>query len=266
MLAAFADRVAQWPNIAIVLSFSGVMLALLILSRRLGRRFLPRTGEDERASAVLDTFKVLGPLTGVFLSFSLVQSIGQFRAVDVNVAREATNIFQLDRALAGAPATEEARSARLALRDYVRSVVSDEWPALHDGESEPRATVQALNQLHLSVEALVARLPTDARAASDVDKNFDDMQDDRANRLGVAHGGLPDVIWWVLALLFALLFACGACLQGSTARHPLPIVYVTGLGLLAALLFIFDRPFQGDVSIAPAPIVKVLGQMEARLK
>lgn len=266
MIAAFADRMAQWPDIVIVLSFSGVVLALLVLSHRLGRRLLPRTGEEERASAVLDTFKVLGPLTGVFLSFSLVQSISQFRAADVNVTREATNIYQLDRSLAGAPTHADAASSRLALRAYVRSVVNDEWPALREGDEEPLTVTQALAQLQQAVERLITSLPPDARVSSDVDKNFEDIQDDRASRLGVAHGGLPNVIWWVLALLFVLLFACGACLQGSAARHPLPFVYVAGLGLLTSLLFIFDRPFQGDASISPAPIVKVLGQIEARLK
>lgn len=266
MLAALADSVAQWPNILIVLSFSGVMLALLALSRWLGRHVLPHAGDEERVTAALDTFKVLGPLAGLFLSFSLVQSIGQFRGADVNVTREATNIYQLDRSLAGAPASAELTSARLALRAYVRSVVSDEWAALREGRDESPATVEALTRLQLAVEALVARLPPDARASSDVDKNLDDIQDDRASRIGVAHGGLPGVMWWVLLLLFALLFACAACLQGAAARHPLPILYVTGLGLLAALLFIFDRPFQGEVSISPAPIAKVLAQMEARLR
>lgn len=266
MIAAFADRMAQWPNILIVLSFSSIFLLLMFLARWLGRHILPAERDEMRATAALDTFKLLGPLAGVFLSFSLVQSISQFRVADTNVSREATNIYQLDRALALTPQALDARPARLALRDYLQHVVTDDWAALREGRAESETTVEALTRLHEAVEALEASFPSQVRATSDIDDDFDDVQDDRATRLGIAHGGLPAVMWWVLALLLCLLFACAASLQRQHARHPLPVLYIAGLGLLAAVLFIIDRPFQGELSISPAPLVKVLGQLDARLK
>lgn len=266
MLAAFADQIAQWPNILVVFTFAGTMLALVFAAHALGERLLPKGEREALSHAALDTLKVLGPLTGLFLSFSLVQSITQFRAADMNVIREAADISQLDRALAGAPLPEESRAARLALRDYVHHVATDEWAGLRAGTLDVPQAADALARLQQAVEALVARLPPEQRTFNDVDKNFDDVQDDRAGRLAVAHGGLPDVMWWVLALLFALTFACTGCLQGAMARHPLPMLYITGLGLLAALLFIMDRPFQGEPSISPAPLLKVQGQLDARLK
>lgn len=265
MIVAFADRVAQWPNLVIVLGFAGLLLVLLVVADRIGR-LLPRAHCETRAAAALDTFKILGPLAGVFLSFSLVQAIGQFRTADLNVNREATNIFQLDRALSGVSSLADTRPARLALRDYTRQVVTAGWAAMRQGQDEAPQTAEALTRLQLAVDALVEKLPLDVRFANDIDKNLDDIHDDRAARLGIAHGGLPAVMWWVLAALFGLLFACAACLQGGHSRHPLPILYIAGLGLLSALLFIMDRPFQGDLSVSPAPLVKILGQLDARLK
>lgn len=264
MIAAFVGQVAQWPNIVIVLLFACGSLAMLALARAIGRHVLPR-GEDHTTEA-LDTFKMLGPLTGVFLAFCLVQSIGLFRTADSNVSREGTDLLQVDRSLAALPPGPQVVAARRALRAYVRHLVEDEWKALSQGKADTPATTEAFIQLQLAVEAAVADLPQDVKAASDLDKNLNDVQDDRAGRLGIAHGGLPNVVWWVLTLLFALIFACGAFLRGAAARHPLPILYVTGLSLLAALLFVFDRPFQGDVSISPKPIENVLVHMEARLK
>jgi len=260
-----ADSIAQWPNVAIVLSFAGLLLVLLAVAQRLGR-LLPRDdGQEARAIAALDTFKVLGPLAGVFLSFLLVQAIGQFRAADVNVSREAADIYQLDRALSGAASVTDARPARIALRAYLRSVVGTEWPAMQHGVDSPE-TAQALARLQQAADAMMESLPSEVRFANDIDKNLDDVQDDRATRLGIAHGGLPPIMWAVLAALLTLLFACAAFLQGAAARHPLPILYIAGLGLLSALLFIMDRPFQGELSVSPAPLVKVQNQLDARLR
>lgn len=264
MIATAADSIAQWPNVAIVLSFAGLLLVLLLIVRRLGR-LLPQAGEETHVLAALDTFKVLGPLAGVFLSFSLVQAIGQFRAADVAVSREAADVYQLDRALQGAAALTDTRPARLALRAYLRHVVSHEWPAMQQG-ADSLETAQALARLQLQSDAMIESLPSEVRFSNDIDKNLDDVQDDRATRLGIAHGGLPGIMWSVLAAMLTLLFACAAFLQGSAARHPLPVLYIAGLGLLSALLFIMDRPFQGELSVSPAPLVKVQNQLDARLR
>ncbi len=265
MIVSFADHLAQWPNVLIVLSVAVVLLLVLALVHRLGR-LLPREGAEARSAAALDTFKVLGPLAGVFLSFSLVQAIGQFRTADLNVSREAANIYQLDRALNGASSIMDPGPARLALRAYVSEVVTSGWAAMRRGGGEAPEAAAALARLQLEVDALLETLPLDARFSNDIDKNLDDVQDDRAARLGIARGGLPTVMWWVLGALLCLLFACAACLQGAQARHPLPILYIAGLGMLSALLFIMDRPFQGELSVSPAPLVKVEAQLEARLK
>lgn len=264
MFAALADALAGWSNISIVIGFTVALLVVLVLVQRLGR-LLPEEGREARALAALDTFKVLGPLAGVFLSFSLVQAISQFRTADVNVTREAADIYQLDRALNGASSLTDTRPARVALRAYVRDVIGQEWPAMHKGRESPE-TAQALLRLQVAVDAMLEELPADVRFSNDIDKNLDDIQDDRATRLGIAHGGLPAVMWSVLAALFTLLFACSAFLQGSAARHPLPILYIAGLGLLSALLFIMDRPFQGELNVSPAALVKIQGQLDARLK
>lgn len=263
MIAAFANEMAQWPNILIVLAFSAVMVALLGVARSVGRHLLPTCGEEER-SAALDTFKVLGSLTGLFLSFSLVQSMGEFRDANAEVSREAINLYQLDRALADVPGPD-SQATRRALRDYAHHVVTGEWTAMQRGSDEDHATTEAMARLQGAVEALIAGLPADQRMTNDIDKNFDDVQDDRARRIASAHGGLPAIMWRVMAMLLALLLVAAAWLQGPARRNPLPVFYMAGLGLLAALLFIFDRPFQGELSVSPAPIIKVLAQLDARL-
>lgn len=264
MIAALAAKMAQWPELLIVLSFSSVMLLVMLAMRALGARILPEEGRDEHAEMALDTFKVLAPLAGIFIIFCLVQSIGQFRTAEAEIGREASTLYHLGRELTVAPAGDAQRNALVALRTYVDHVVHDEWAVLRAGSDESLETEKALIALQHAAEALMVQLPADMHT-DEIDKALDLIEDFRADRLEVADGGLPAIMWWVVVLLFALIFTGSAYMQGKAARHPLPVLYVTGLGLLAALLFIFDRPFQGEISLSPAPLEKALRQMDARL-
>lgn len=264
MIAALAARVAQWPELLVVLMFSGVVLSLTLAMRALGARILPEAGREEHAEAALDTFKVLGPLAGIFIIFCLVQSIGQFRVAEEQIAREASTLYHLGRQITMAPPGAQRQAALTALHGYVGHVVGDEWAALRAGETDFPQTDKALVDLQHAVEALIVQMPADVRS-DEIEKALDLIEDYRADRLEIADGGLPAVLWWVLALLFGLIFVGALYMQGKAARHPLPVLYVTGLGLLAALLFIFDRPFQGEISLSPAPLQKALRQMDVRL-
>ncbi|APH57148.1 Hypothetical protein GbCGDNIH6_1333 [Granulibacter bethesdensis] len=262
-----ANILAQWPNIVIIGIFCGALVIAQYLVQFLAKRIFPPTVLAEYNLSALDTFRVLGPLAGVFISFSLVQGIAEYRATGRQISLEATDAYQLDRALAGTDLGDKATPARLALSAYIQSVVTDEWRGLREGKTEASVTSQTMQALQEEVESLVNQLPPSMRVANDIDKNFDDLQDDRAKRLAVVRGGLPSIMWWVLGMLLLLLLICSAFLARPNRIyiHPLPTLFMAGLGIMSGLLFIIDRPYQGELCVSPAPLVKVLKQLNMRL-
>ncbi|WP_072572622.1 DUF4239 domain-containing protein [Granulibacter bethesdensis] len=262
-----ANTLAQWPNIVIIGIFCGVLVIAQYLVQFLAKRIFSATTLAEHNVSALDTFRVLGPLAGVFISFSLVQGIAEYRASERQISLEATDAYQLDRALAGTDLGDKANPARLALRAYIQSVVTEEWNGLREGKTVALVASQTMQALQEQVESLVNQLPPSLRIANDIDKNFDDLQEDRAKRLAVARGGLPSIMWWVLGMLMLLLLICSAFLARPNRIyiHPLPTLFMAGLGIMCGLLFIIDRPYQGELCVSPAPLVKVLKQLNIRL-
>lgn len=250
-----------WSNAAIIALFLLVAVPAAVLAHLAGARLFGRP-PPERHAAALEAFKLIGPLTGIFLTFSLVQSMGQFRSSDAAADREAANIVQLDRALAVFGA-ESGMASRLLLRDYARALVEDEWPALRHGRGGSKEATAAFARLAASVESM---LLAHTGTRFEVTRALDDVHDNRASRIGTATGGLPVIFWWITGCLFVLLICAMSCLDADRHWRILPGLYIAALTLLAALFYIIDSPYKGEQSISPRPLQTAVEVLDARLR
>ena len=91
----------------------------------------------------------------------------------------------------------EAIAVRMALANYLRLAIDDEWPATaHEAESP--LTQRALNSLY---EAAIALNRSGTRGPADMAEVFrqlDNVTAARRTRLHLATGLVPSVIWIVL--------------------------------------------------------------------
>jgi hypothetical protein len=215
------------------------------------RLFGPCT--QERHDAALEVWKMMATLTTVFLVFLLVQSMGYYRDAEVAAAKEAANLMQLDRALANSGQGQDS-PVRTRLRDYARGVIEDEWPAMLAGV-DSEAMNQTVRTLQQSIGELVANQPERA-ARQDVLRYLNDVEDDRAARLGAANNSVPSALWVIGGSLLALLLFTVAHLSPERMVTKMVIVHAAGLAMLAALLFVMDGPLKGAVSVAPRAMQK----------
>ena len=206
-------------------------------------------------AASYDVFKILASLVGIFLVFLLVQGMNHLRDAELAVSREAGNILQLDHALAGIP-SPAAVQARSRLQEYVRSVVTREWPAMKRGDSSPD-TQAALDRLQAAVNDVLAQEPERATSRL-VQRNFNDVEDDRTSREGVAEHDLLSALWEIVAGLLLLLVCDAALLNPALAETKILGFYVAGLALLIALLVCIDGPYRGDFSVSVRPLQQAL--------
>ncbi len=243
------------------LIFAAALPGAVLLAPVLYTRLSGRAASRERHDAALEVWKLMGTLTAVFLTFLLVQSMNYFRDAEVAVSREAGNVLQLDHALEAFPPAKGS-AARARLRDYTRSVITQEWPAMLRGADSP-ATAAAMQALQQAVAALLETDP-DQSARHDLRKNMNDVEDDRAAREGTAGGSLPTALWMVASGLFALILMTVSQLQAGQHITRMVALHATGLALLAALLFVMDGPYKGYVSVSPRALQKVLVTISAR--
>lgn len=253
-----------WPSVWILVLFVVVTASVMGLAPLAGARVFRPAVNTDRHAAALEAWRIVGPLAAVFMSFSLVQSMGEYRRAEAAVSHEATSILQLDRALA-VLGDGDGKPARQGLRRYLRAVISDEWPRARSGAGESLEANDAFAELQATLERLVQGGVSSAQSRAELMKNLDDVQDDRSARVGAAHVVLPPVMWWVTSVLFALILVAASALRPSLPWVLMAALYGSGLAMVAGCFYIVDGPYQGEFSVSPRPMVQAANAMEARL-
>jgi Na+/proline symporter len=206
-------------------------------------------------------FAVIGVLYAVLLAFIVIIAWERFHDAERALAAEAGAAGAIHRLATGLGAASAAE-VRGHTAAYLQSVLADEWPAMSHGHSSP-ATAQALSGLY---EAVVQNRPADLHDAdlqADLFRQLDELTAARRDRLVMAGGTVPGVIWFVV-FLGAVLTILFTCFFGS--RYVVMQSLMTGV--LAAIIFsailvvvAIDQPFTGAIVVDQQPLHAVLEEL-----
>jgi len=250
----------QFPSIVIIIT--PVFMALLVCAAGpwIAHHVFRMKPDEERSAAAIDGFKLVGPLTGVFTAFLLLQSITKLNDARHLVESQAMNLLQLDHSI-GQVSNPEAYQARQAVRNYARSLVDYGWPAMR--AMKPSADVEtALNKLSNEVDSVAKSAPENHRLLQSMSVDLGSVGDVQAQISAAALGGLPQAFWLVQSVLL-MLMAAQLAMVGPKWSQIAPLAgYSAALGLLIGLLFAMDRPFLGDESADPTPIERAIMQLD----
>jgi Protein of unknown function (DUF4239) len=245
-------------DIGIVALFGSIIATTFVTAPLLRHRLIGDVN-DLISDVVRASMTPIIGFTGVVLAFSLVQAQGNLRNTQTTVALEAEQLDQLDRLLANYGT--DLSAVRQSARDYVQSVISDEWPKLIRHESSDRSATlfRSLAQQVLMIQPETARQNV---LYGNLVSIVNQLALSRQNRLSEGRLRLPSVFWQVIASLTVLLAMFAGFVD---LRHALTLGGMgAGLALLISLVFIFDQPFLGDVSVTPVPFAQTLQIMTAR--
>lgn len=250
------DWLHTLPNVGIgvlILSFGLSVSTLLPLFIRWKFHLEP---SEHVAKGAEESFKLFTSLTMLLLAFCLVRVQGDHRNVEDLVAREATIIFKLNRALAGFGG-DEAQALRGGLKLYAKSTVDVEWPLLAKGERS-EATSQLLAVLIEGCRELDPETPLQQLARAEVLGTLTQMSDVREARLSASRLTLPYYYWQALASALSLLVIFG------WLQNPLPkmVAYVGGVTLGVSLLFTVlvatEGLFVGESRVTAEAIARII--------
>lgn len=218
--------------------------------------------EVERGAGV---FAFMGTAFAVLLAFVVLVAFGSFNDARTGAETEATSIVELSRTSEFfAPIDRERFVGRLIC--YSRAVVSDEWPAMRDGERSPlvQRWVEGMGQ---ALRQIDVRTPRQEAAFLRLLEQEADRVEGRRVRLSEAIRTLPAPVWFILVLGaaltigFALLFADrreSFVVQGSIIAAVSALVTA---GLL--LIWFLDHPYaDASGSIKPAEMRNLLTIVE----
>ena len=203
-------------------------------------------------------FAVIGVLYAVLLAFVVIISWERFHDAERAIAAEAGSAATLYR-LAGGLDESSAAAMRVNLSAYLNSVLADDWPAMVRGRSSG-VTTQVLSDLYDQV----IRYPSvDLHASTlqaDLLSQLDQLTRARRERLVMAEGTVPKVIWFVLFLgaaltiSFTFFFGTENLIAQSLMTGILAAIILSAVLVVIAL----DRPYTGAITVSKEPIRWVL--------
>ena len=233
----------------VTVTCGGVVLAVWLI-----RRWVPATREEFNSEIVAAMLGVLAALFGLLLAFVVVIEFQNHDDARANVETEADGLAAIVRDTQALAAADSDRVSA-AVGDYVRAVVEDEWPRLHDGDGESPRAAAALDDLYAAMQSVEPESESARTFYEDSVRQLNASLEARRNRLADARGGLPGEVG-ALILVGSIAILSYATLVGSRSFW----FHAIGAGLIAVLvsfslvvLLGLSYPFSGGLEITPTP-------------
>ncbi len=208
-------------------------------------------------------FATVGVIYAVLLGFAVIVVWEQFRDAETAVTREAgaaASLYRLSDGLGSTAATK----LRAGLTDYLHTTIVKDWPAMARAGSD-RSVSRLLTALYNDV-LRQPRDPANGPVLSAILEQFTALTSARQDRLGLARGVVPGVIWVVLFLGGCVTVGFTFFLASRNLRAQIFMVALLSVLICMALLVIvsIDYPFTGSVKVHPGPLEYVLQEFGGR--
>lgn len=250
MLRGLINDIPIWLLLIVVV---GAIVGLVFLLVWLIRRLVPPVREGFDAEVSSQLLGVVAALFGLLLAFIVVIAYQNYGDTQSNVSNEADSLAAIVRDSHAFPESDGAH-VRTAVGVYVRAVVADEWPRMHQGKDSPRAA-RAVAGMYSAIQGVAPKSSRAVAFYDDAVQQLSTVLAGRRNRLDDAGGGLPWVIG-VLLVVGSIIIVGYTVLVGSRSFwfHAIgagAVAIVLGLSLVVLLDLTY--PFSGDLSVGTAP-------------
>ncbi len=229
----------------------GAYLVVTLSAYGLFHRIFPREFTDEEQDRALGFSNVVATVTGLLLAFSAVSVWDSFSSASDAVSQEATIAGELQRDL-GTYNSPESLKVRESLRDYVKVVVKDEWPAMARGEASPEAWEKFDHLFHLAARIYPAS-PRDEILLGEIWGRLNEMAGLRRSRIETSQSEVPLSLWTVVLIGTAISFALTFPLPINRFNVTMIGSFAVAMGLVFYFIIAMDHPFAGSQSVSPEP-------------
>jgi hypothetical protein len=201
---------------------------------------------------------VIGTIYAVILAFIVIVTWENHDITKQNIDKEIGNLASLSiNADAFDPAMKQ--ELRGAIRQYIESIVNDEWSTLRVGQAS-QATAEALHKIVRTCAAYKPATRTEEIFLDQSVGKIDELYELRRKRQLDSSNGVHPLLWMVI-ILGGVITILTSCVFESEERSLHIFTSLSLAILIAASLFTIlelDFPFTGKMSISSAPFQELL--------
>jgi hypothetical protein len=241
-----------------VLGAAALSAVLVVFTSRFGSE---EVGE-KNLGAGGSVFSIVAGLHAVLAAFILISLFDAANGAEEQVQKEANALVAVDWSSDSLPEPAKSRVDQL-IREYVSTVVDDEWPRMREGEEVGNQGWSTLNQLRDTISTAAPDGGWQEDRKAEAANQLWEVYQARQERLDAADNGVNPVVWLALligtglSLLFPYLF------RGPTLTSQM-LITITLSSTLVLLLFAIHQlqnPFSGGVLIPPDAFSSALDRL-----
>lgn len=203
-------------------------------------------------------FAQLGVVFAVLLAFVFSEAWTEYNTADAAINAECGDLYGAA-ILSGTLPAPEATAMQAAIADYLRLVVSDEWPVMAEGKAS-QAAADSFRRLFQRAARLDPAAPR-----GDILSMLGDAHGQRETRLYQMTLTVPGILWSLLLLFSAVLvvFVLLAGAEGAVAQMVFTGLFAGTITAVLVVVHMLDRPFRGALRLPPADFQATLASVLA---
>ncbi|MEV6238899.1 hypothetical protein [Lentzea sp. NPDC051838] len=228
---------------------AAVLSAIIVV---ITRRFGSEEVGEKNLSAGGSVFSIVAGLHAVLVAFILISLFDSSNNAEEQVQREANALVAVDWSSDSLPEPAKTKVEGL-IRDYVSTVVDQEWPRMREGEDVGNEGWATLNQLRETIATSAPDGDWQEDRKTEAANQLWEAYQARQERLDAAGNGVNPVVWLALligtglSLLFPYLFGG----PNLISQLLITITLSSTLVLLLFAIYQMQNPFSGGVAIPP---------------
>jgi hypothetical protein len=256
-------------NLHPLISFSLIALvsiAFSIIGLKMVRKKFPHEYLKEHHEVTGIIFNAFELIYAVLVAFVVFATWGAYDESEKNVEMEANKLSDmfLD---ANAFPDSMKKDIRVAITDYTKAVIEQEWPIMQKGEKTPQSVIEALKKIWSAYQKVDARTINNPQMYEESLRQLNSMSEYRRLRWLASRKTTPGVIWMVL--ISGAVASVGYTFLLGTRHIKVQYIMTSVLAIINVmvlfLIYILDHPFTGYSSISDNAFRTVLGMFQHML-
>jgi Protein of unknown function (DUF4239) len=236
--------------------FAGLLTSLAMAGPYVVRRYVDLERLTTNNEVAGFKFATLGVLYAVLLAFAVIVVWQKFNDAEATVAAEAGAAATIYRLALGMGEQGAPLQARLSA--YLDTDAAQDWPEMQHGRTSQAGT-DALTQIYV---VALAYQPQDLHGVAlqgDLLRELGLLGTARRERLVMAAGSVPEVVWLVLFTGAVLTISFTFFFGTENVRNQAIMTGALALLIFSVLVIVvsIDRPFAGPTAISPEPLMEV---------
>jgi hypothetical protein len=237
---------ALFIGLTVVTSSATVAAICSLVYRRLTRR-----NDDFFNDVAGSIFQVVGTLYAVLLGLIVVDTMNSMTEIRQTIEHEANGIANVFILSEGLPA-KEGKELKLLSKNYVESVVDEEWAAMRNCSMSKKASATIVKMWDT---ALATDSPKQAHMdiRSKILDQLSEIGNDRRKRLLSSLQKVPTILWAVLIFggISITIFTFFFGLSSASAQAAMAAIVAGSVSLNIYLVYLYGYPFSGSFALTP---------------